>query len=38
MKRRIFIDGGGWYLAYYLGMWEFILTEFGKDAFTPFDI
>lgn len=33
MKRRIFIDAGGWYLAYYLGMWDFILTEFGKDAF-----
>jgi hypothetical protein len=30
---RIFIDAGGWYLAYYLGMWEYILAEFGKEAF-----
>ena len=30
---RIFIDAGGWYLAYYLGMWEYILADFGKEAF-----
>ena len=33
MKPRIFIDSGGWYLAYYLGMWEYILEHFGKEAF-----
>jgi hypothetical protein len=32
-RPRIFMDAGGWYLAYYLGMWEYILSEFGKDVF-----
>lgn len=27
------MDAAGWYLAYYLGMWEYILEAFGKDAF-----
>ena len=33
MKPRIFIDAGGWYLAYYMGMWEYILEEFGRESF-----
>jgi hypothetical protein len=33
MKPRIFIDAGAWYLAYYMGMWEYILEHFGREAF-----
>jgi len=33
MKPRIFIDAGGWYIAYYMGMWEYILEHFGREAF-----
>jgi hypothetical protein len=33
MKQRIFIDSGGWYIAYYMGMWEYILEHFGREAF-----
>ena len=33
MKTRIFIDAAGWYIAYYMGMWEYILEEFGRESF-----
>lgn len=32
-QHKIFIDAGGWYGAYYLGMFHYIFEEFGKTIF-----
>ncbi len=32
-KHKIFIDAGGWYGAYYLGMFHYIFEEFGTTIF-----
>jgi hypothetical protein len=32
-KHKIFIDAGGWYLAYYLGVFHYIFEEFGTTIF-----
>lgn len=33
ITHKIFVDGGGWYLAYYMGVFHYILTTFGVDCF-----
>ncbi len=32
-QHKIFIDAGGWYVAYYLGMFHYIFEEFGTTIF-----
>lgn len=32
-KYKIFIDSGAWYIAYYMGLFHYIFTEFGVDCF-----
>jgi hypothetical protein len=30
---KIFIDSGGWYIAYYMGLFHYIFMEFGVECF-----
>ncbi len=33
IAHKIFVDAGGWYLAYYMGVFHYIFTTFGVDCF-----
>jgi hypothetical protein len=33
ITHKIFVDSGGWYIAYYMGVFHYIFTTFGVDIF-----